>query len=103
MAFWMTELPGSGSPGALLRRGPLRTVRAGFLAHGSSEPLGRAGLKCCASALARVERALTGCVHEAGAVSVRVAGSPGASVVHEVVVPDGLVGDLQPPVLPLLG
>jgi aerobic carbon-monoxide dehydrogenase large subunit len=95
--------PQSGSPGALLRRGPLRTVRAGFLAHGSSEPLGRAGLRCCAPALARVERPLAGRVHEAGAVTVRVAGSPGASVVHEVVVPDGLVGDLQPPVLPLLG
>src|SRR6266446_6674257 len=33
----------SGSPGALLRRGPLRTVRATFTAHGSSKSLGRGG------------------------------------------------------------
>src|SRR5680860_317035 len=32
---WRQE---SGSPGALLRRGPLRTVRAAFTAHGSSKP-----------------------------------------------------------------
>ena len=31
----------SGSAGALLRRGPLRTVRATFTAHGSSKSLGR--------------------------------------------------------------
>jgi hypothetical protein len=28
----------SGSPGALLRRGPLRTVLAALTAHGSSKP-----------------------------------------------------------------
>jgi len=37
----------SGSPDALLRRGPLRTVRAALTAHGSSKPLGLAdGQKC---------------------------------------------------------
>jgi len=38
-------LPGdeSGSPDALLRRGPLRTVLAAFTAHGSSKPLACAG------------------------------------------------------------
>ncbi len=33
----------SGSPGALLRRGPLRTVLAALTAHGSSKPQGLAG------------------------------------------------------------
>jgi hypothetical protein len=33
----------SGSPGALLRRGPLRTERATFTALGSSKPQGRRG------------------------------------------------------------
>jgi hypothetical protein len=36
-------------------------------------------------------------------ITVRVAGSCGPSVVHEVVVLDGLAGDRQPPVLPLAG
>ncbi len=37
----------SGSPDALLRRGPLRTVRAAFTAHGSSKPMAFAG--CCSA------------------------------------------------------
>jgi len=40
-------------------------------------------------------------VYQAGLVTVRIAGSPGSSVVHEMVVLDGLSGDVQPPVLPL--
>ncbi len=35
----------SGKGGALRRRPPLRTVLAGFLAHGSSKPLGQGGLQ----------------------------------------------------------
>src|SRR5271157_1311416 len=35
----------SGKGGALQRRPPLRTVLAGFLAHGSSKPLGQGGLQ----------------------------------------------------------
>jgi len=34
-----------GRPGALLRPAPLRTVRAAFTAHGSSKPLGLAGVQ----------------------------------------------------------
>ena len=37
----------SGSPSALLRRGPLRTERATFTALGSSKPLGRSLSACC--------------------------------------------------------
>jgi hypothetical protein len=36
----------SGSPGALLRRGPLRTARAAFTAGSSSKPGGGAGCSC---------------------------------------------------------
>ena len=34
-----------GRPDALLRPAPLRTVRAAFTAHGSSKPLGLAGVQ----------------------------------------------------------
>ena len=40
-----TVLASSGKGGALQRRPPLRTVLAGFLAHGSSKPLGQGGLQ----------------------------------------------------------
>lgn len=36
----VTARVGPGSDGALLRRRPLRTVRASFPAHGSSKPCG---------------------------------------------------------------
>ena len=58
---------------------------------------------CCAPAVAGVKPSLAGCVYEAGLITIRAAGSCGPSVVHEVVVLDGLAGDRQPPVLPLLG
>jgi hypothetical protein len=57
---------------------------------------------CCAPAVVGATRPLAGGVYQAGLVTVRVAGSPGPSEVHEVVVPDGLAGDCLPPVLPLL-
>ncbi|MEA2535308.1 MAG: polymerase sigma-70 factor, subfamily [Actinomycetota bacterium] len=42
------ELYSPGSPGALLRRGPLRTRRAAFTAPGSSRPPWGHGLQeCC--------------------------------------------------------
>src|SRR5271166_4065131 len=41
----MTPGASSGKGGALQRRPPLRTVLAGFLAHGSSKPLGQGGLQ----------------------------------------------------------
>ena len=51
-------------------------------------------------ALAGLQPALTGCVHEAGLVIVAGAGPP---VVGEIAGGYRLAGDLQPPSLPLLG
>ena len=82
---------------------PSEPCGRGFPAHGSSKPRGRAGWVCCAPAVAGAKRSLAGGVYQAGLITVRVAGSCGPSVVHEVVVLDGLAGDRQPPVLPLLG
>jgi hypothetical protein len=47
-----------GSPGALLRRGPFRTVRARSHAYGPSKPRGRFGF-CCYIAVPAAAR--TGC------------------------------------------
>ena len=44
-ALEYATLASSGKGGALQRRPPLRTVLAGFLAHGSSKPLGQGGLQ----------------------------------------------------------
>src|SRR5271166_6388542 len=44
LAYVVMRVAGSsGKGGALQRRPPLRTVLAGFLAHGSSKPLGQGG------------------------------------------------------------
>ena len=51
---------------------------------------------CCAPAVAGAELPLAGCVYQAGLITVRVAGSCGPSVVHEVVVLDGLAGEPFP-------
>ena len=56
----------SGSPGALLRRGPLRTARAAFTASSSSKPRDGPGLQCCAPASASLMLALAGGVRKAG-------------------------------------
>ncbi len=90
----------SGSPGALLRRGPLRTARAAFTAGSSSKPRDGPGLQCCAPASAGLVLALAGGVRKAGGVLARRAGS---SVVDEVVGDYRLPGDLQPPAFPLVG
>src|SRR5262249_15063780 len=94
---WDGHPPGSGS--ALLRPRPLRTVRAGCPAHGSSKPRGRGGLKRRFPALAGLLPALAGCVHQAGLVIVGWAGPP---VVGEIAGGYRLAGDLQPPPFPLL-
>ena len=44
LAAYERHLP--GSPGALLRRGPFRTVRARSHAYGPSKPRGRSGFAC---------------------------------------------------------
>src|SRR6185437_14824025 len=61
----------SGSPGALLRRGPLRTARAAFAASSSSKPGDGLGLQCCAPASAGLVLALAGGVRKAGGVLAR--------------------------------
>ena len=71
-------------------------------AHGSSKPRGRLRLKLWFRfpALAGVEPALAGRVHEAGLVTVRRAGPP---VVDEVAGCYRPAGDVQPPSFPLRG
>jgi hypothetical protein len=76
----LVQLEKSGSPGALLRRGPLRTQRAGCPALGSSKPRGRCGFRSPASA--SLQAAVAGGVYQAGPVPVQRAASP---VVGEVV------------------
>src|SRR4029079_7763319 len=90
----------SGSPGALLRRGPLRTARAAFTASSSSKPRDGPGLQCCASASAGLVLALAGGVRKAGGVLARRARS---SVMDYVVSDYRLPGDLQPPAFPFVG
>src|SRR5262249_3559428 len=48
----------SGSPSVLPRQGPLRTVRATSIAHGSSKPQGRVGNFCSRVALKILRRSL---------------------------------------------
>ena len=67
-------------------------------AYGSSKPRGRAGW-CWCPALAGMEPASAGGVHEASWIIVRWAGSP---VVDEVVRGDRLTGDAQPPPFPVV-
>src|SRR5687768_3665546 len=87
----------SGSPGALLRRGRLRTARAAFTAGSSSKPRDGPGLQCCAPASAGLVLALAGGVRKAGGVLARRTRS---SVVDEVVSDYRLPDDLQPPAFP---
>src|SRR3954454_6766310 len=89
-----------GSPGALLRRGPLRTARAAFTASSSSKPRDGPGLQCCAPASASLVLALAGGVRKAGGFLARRTQS---SVMDEVVSDYRLPGDLQPPPFPLAG
>ena len=96
--------PPSGKGGALQRRPPLRTVLAGFLAHGSSKPLGQGGLqsRCCAPALACLEGAVAGGVYQGcGNRGVPRAILPGWSGLAGCGL-DFPAGDAHPPVLPLL-
>ena len=90
----------SGSPGALLRRGPLRTARAAFTASSSSKPRDGPGLQCCAPASAGLVLALAGGVRKAGGVLAR---RTRPSVMDEVVSDYRLPGDLQPPAFPFVG
>src|ERR1035441_2132764 len=65
-SFGPSSRGSSGKGGALPRRPPLRTVLAGFLAHGSSKPLGQGGLQlqCCAPARACLEGAVAGGMYQ---------------------------------------
>ena len=67
-------------------------------AYGSSKPRGRAGW-CWFPALAGMEPASAGGVHEASWIIVRWAGSP---VVDEIVRGDRLTGDLELPPFPVV-
>jgi hypothetical protein len=72
-------------------------------AHGSSKPRGRCGLKLLLfrfPALAGLQPALAGCVHEAGLVIMAGAGPP---VEGEIAGGYRLAGDVQPPLFPLFG
>src|ERR1035441_9929329 len=96
---WTSTSWWSGNPGALPPRGPLRTARATFAAGSSSKPQGRAGRLCWVSALAGLEPAMAGGVHEAGCAATGGAWSP---VVDKVAGGYCLAGDLKPPLFPLL-
>src|SRR5262249_56595559 len=93
---WDGHPPGSGS--ALLRPRPLRTVRAGCPAHGSSKPRGRGGLKRRFPALAGLVPAVGGGVAQAG---VFILGRGRAPVRGERAWGDALAGGPPPPPVPL--
>ena len=92
-----------GSPGALQRRGPLRTVRAshpGTRLKQAARAFSGLKLWFRFPALPGIEPALAGCVHEACQVIVR---RPGPPVVDEVAGGYRPAGDVQPPSFPFSG
>ena len=89
-ARWRQE---SGSPGALLRRGPLRTVLAAFTAHGSSKPRRlTGGQKCRRGAVRGVVSPLTVRVGETVSKHARRA----VDLVDDLLGADRLAGRAQP-------